>query len=147
MIRFVPFEPDHFKAIQIQGAQAYLSPMQFNEEYCRYLEGELAWTGVNGSVLGCSGVLPLWEGRAMSWAVYDRRVESPSDWGRIFAKTKTILERAHELGHRRIETTVDAEFPAAHRYAQALGFKDETPEGMEAYSPDGRTFHLYARVR
>ena len=148
MIDFVAFDPAHLLEIHLQSGQAYLQPLLGDSDYQEALRrGGLSWTGtIGGDVVGCSGVLPQWSGRAIGWALFTEDITAPGDWGRILRKTRTILDEAHRRGYRRIETIVDAEYEAAHRWARALGFRNETPTGMRSYSPQGRDCMLYARI-
>ena len=49
--------------------------------------------------------------------------------------------------YRRIEFTVAAEFEAGHRFADLIGAKCETPDGMEAFGPTGGAEMMYSVVR
>jgi hypothetical protein len=48
----------------------------------------------------------------------------------------------------RMETAVRRDFAEGHRWAQMLGFVNETLEiGMKNYGIDGATYDLYARCQ
>lgn len=110
----------------------------------------MAWTGLSNTgsegdeILGCAGVLPEWEGRAIAWALLSDSI-SPRRFRAVHAAARKGLDEAHGKGYRRIETTIDPSFPAAIRWAAALGFDFEGL--MKAYTPDGRDMYLVARVK
>lgn len=136
----VPFDPVHALGMRVQPNQA-LPP----DEFLRALAtpaGE-AYTGmVDGRPIGCAGVVELWKGRALAWALL------AEDAGpHMVSVTRAIRFFLATVPYRRVEMAVDAEFPAAIRWAEMLGFKRETPEPMPAYLPNGRACYQYARVK
>jgi hypothetical protein len=61
--------------------------------------------------------------------------------------TKAILEDTiGVLGVNRVEAYVHADFTASRKWLRFLGFKNETPEGMKNWGPEGETFYLMART-
>jgi len=94
-----------------------------------------------GAIVACAGILPQWQNRAFGWSFI------AADAGRHF----TYIHRAvsaflDRVPVRRIETTVDCEFAAGHRWARLLGFSLEA-ERMRGYRVDGGDCALYARVK
>jgi hypothetical protein len=144
MVEFIPFEPSHLTALQLQAAQAYLQALIAKPEYGAAMTGPHAWTGIaDGRVAGCAGILEQWPGRAICWALLGREIRT-RDFLRVHHKVEAVLRRVHGEGTRRVETSVDAAFDAGHRWVRALGF---APEGlMRCYSPDGRDHVLYAHL-
>ena len=57
-----------------------------------------------------------------------------------------IVEQAGNYGVHRIQAITKKDFGVGARFLEFLGFKCETPEGMEKYFPDGSTALLYSRV-
>lgn len=98
-----------------------------------------------GVVLGIGGVLPVSKGRAFGWTVIGCEMDRP-DW--LYA-TRSIISYLDELQlepeYTRIETTVQTDFPEAHRWAGLLGFEREGT--MRCYGGPGLDHDLYARIR
>lgn len=137
----VPFEPAHLRTLVLQDAQAWMAPM-LQQDYGESLKrGGPAFTAVDdGVVIGCAGVVRMWENRAHAWALLGR------DSGRHFVAIYRGIRRFLDMHDaRRIEATVDARFDAGHRLMAMLGFEREGL--MRAYLPDGRDVVLYGRVR
>jgi hypothetical protein len=136
----IPFEAEHLEQIVLQDAQAYLSGW-VSETQGLALERTPSFTGVvNGIPVGAAGIIPQWKGRAIAWAFISEM--GPTKFLAIHRGTQRFLDQCYI---QRIEMTVDADWPAAHRWANLLGFKMEA-ERMSAYSPDGNDCSLYARV-
>tara|TARA_R110000803_G_scaffold58798_5_gene117050 strand:+ start:182 stop:601 length:420 start_codon:yes stop_codon:yes gene_type:complete len=137
---FVPFEAGHLHQLKLQPAQAYLSSAVTEEELG--LEQHPSHTAMRGSeVLGCAGVIEQWEGRGTAWALIGET--GPKDFITIHRAVKRFLDVCY---FKRIELTVDCDFPAGHRWAKMLGFDMEC-ERMVAYGPKEKDASLYSRVQ
>lgn len=139
MLEIQPFHVKHLEALTLQEAEAFLGGMVTPENISPHAYGHTAF--VDGVPAICAGLVPIWQGRALAWALL-------ADCGKhsfreIHYAVKRFLD-AQEI--RRIETSVRRDFPAGHRWARALGFRRETPAGMAGYHPDGSRADLYARV-
>ena len=143
MVRFVPFRPLHLRLLNVRG-------QDFMARHLDVLGGlefhlEMSYSAKIGSrIVGCAGILPEWQGRARSWAFFDEGVPRRA-WPAITVKMIDHLDDAHNLGHRRIEATVSAEFAAAMRFVEHLGFVREFDRPMREYGPDGGDYWLYVR--
>lgn len=137
----IPYRAAHLENLVLQPAQAYLQPM-FDSEYARVLEGAGAFTAcADGRVVGCGGIHLIHPQRGLAWALVAR------DAGPHFvAIHKAVARRLTASPLARIEAHVDRDFAAAQRWMRLLGFVNETPQGMRAFTPDGRSCDLYARV-
>jgi len=136
----VPFEVHHLSLIVPQPAQRLGVA-----DMARAMQGPFgdAWTAtVDGVPVAAAGVVELWPGRGHAWALLDE--EASRHMLRI---TRAIAFALDAVPFRRVEMHVDAEFAAASRWAEMLGFVRETPQPMRAYTPDGRDCYLYARVK
>jgi uncharacterized protein YciI len=136
--------PHHLASLQLQDAQAYFGPEMTNPEYVESLvRAGPCFAATDGSrVIGCAGVVEVWDNRAMAWALMSR------DAGRqMLTVHRLVAGFLAQAKWRRIEATVDAGFEAGHRWMRLLGFTLETPEPMRAYRPDGGDCFLYARVK
>ena len=106
-------------------------------DYCE------AYTGiVDGKVIIIAGSLNVHDHIGMVWTLLSQGSER-----HLFSITKAIKEWLDRQKIPRLETTVRHDFKAGHKWAKMLGFINETPEGMERYGTDGKTYDLYARVR
>jgi hypothetical protein len=141
-MHIIPFEPSHLRGLILQESQAWMSPM-LKQDYGAYLKnsGPCFTAAHEDRVLVCSGLVNVWENRAIAWALMS------ADAGRSFVRIFRAIRSFLDLQDiRRIEATVDANFDQGHRLMRMLGFTLETPEPMRSYLPDGRDCHLYARV-
>jgi hypothetical protein len=141
MFEVVPFKAEHLAAIHLQELQAHLSDWVTLEQG-RALEQSPGYTAfVDGEPIGAAGVLWIWSGRAMAWAFIAKT--TPQNFLKGRRAVKKFLDGCFI---KRLEMTVDCEFPNAHRWAKMLGFEMEC-ERMKSYSPDGRDSALYVRLR
>lgn len=147
-MRIVPYIAEHLAQLQLQPAQARYGHLLASPGYAAALaQAGLSFSAVDadGQVLGCAGIRPEWEGRAIAWALVGAALRGGEAWTVIHRQALVILERAHLKGHRRIETACDPGFRQSARWLSMLGF---VPEGrMRRYAPDGRDMVLMARVR
>lgn len=140
----VPFLPVHLEGFELQEAQAWLTPYLTTPEYIATLTafGEAFSLIVNERVLGCGGLAVLSKNRAQAWALVHK------DAGRtLFGATKIVKQYLDSKPYLRIETPVKTSFDAAHRWAKMLGFKNETPNGMQKWGDDGENYSSYARIK
>lgn len=101
-------------------------------------------TGVaNGYPLFILGFQIPWPGFAEAWAVFDQAVDQfPNTW-RVFRNCFELI--VADSGLRRVQAHVDPNFAESVRIVQHLGFELEGV--LRHWFPDGRTAHLYGRVR
>ena len=145
MIYFTGFRPQHILRLDdVQGEQAEDAIAAISQaEVTALAELGDAWTGwVGADVIGCAGFSPIWPGRAAVWALLTNKAGP-----HMLAITRFVRARIAEHPARRIEATVLHGFKAGHDWMKLLGFKNETPGGMELYDPAGRTMDLYSLVR
>jgi len=142
MMDIIPLKAEHLAQIDLQDGQQYLSSYLTPEMGMALERQDWSFTGVcNGVVMGCAGVIPMWQGRGVCWAYLSNQAE-----GRDFVKVHRAVKRFVDgIYLQRLEMTVDCEFEPGHRWAEMLGFELEC-ERMRAYRPDGGDCSLYARV-
>lgn|SRR5574343_158828 len=143
-LEVVPYKAAHFMALIEQDEDKFWGGAVRQPGYARMLEqAGPAHTMMRGDqVLCCAGVIEQWEGRAIAWSIMAPKVGN--DYIRIHRAVSRFLDI---IGYRRIEMTVAANFKAGRRWAEMLGFKCETPQGMKSYGPDGGDHYLYARIK
>ena len=141
-MRIVPLECCHLSQLKLQPAQAQLSELAADPEYAQGLiEAGPAFAGiVNDRVVGCAGVVKLAEQRGHAWALL-----GDDAGGSLTTIHRAIVRFLADQPYRRIETSVDSEFIAGHRWVLMLGFNCEGR--MHCYGPNGRDADLYARIR
>lgn len=139
----VPFQVEHLKRINLQSSQmdAFVRLGDAEEAYLN--ASQYAFTALDGDeVVACAGIVDIWQGRGQAWALMSDSI------GVRFVKVHRAVKRALDLyEHRRVEMIVDADFAEGLKWAELLGFKCETPDGMPGYYNDGRLYKLFARVR
>lgn len=137
----VPYKPEHLLSMVFQPSQEYLRAY-LTPEIAEAVASHEAFSGVAGDrVIGCAGLVKVWEGRALAWAYLSN--EASRHMLGITRATRHFLD---VFGPRRVEMAVDLEFAEGHRWANMLGFSLEAGR-MKSYRPDGGTCSLYARVR
>lgn len=137
----VRFKAEHLSKLALQSSQLSMSKELTNPEYAKMLEGMYAYSLIEGDeVLACAGIMQVWEGRSMGWAMISKNA------GRKFMEIhRNVVAAIRMCPDRRFEIAVDSEFPEGKRWAKLLGL---TFEGrMKAYGSDGRDHDLYARVK
>lgn len=139
----VPFKAHHLKTLSLQEEQQYLAQYMTDEQMIAIEQGGWGWSGVypDGLVVGCAGVLPMWQGRGIAWAYLSDAAQG-LEFIKVHKAVKKFLDSCYL---QRIEMTVDCDFKQGHRWARLLGFEMEA-ERMKAYRPDGGDCALYARV-
>ena len=143
------FRPDDVQLMSVQDRQIgdyHILRCMTDDDWERASKLGVARTAYEGSkILGSAGVIKLWTGRAVAWALLSRHVHRRE----MLYITRWVLcilawcEQDMEL--KRIETPVRCDFPQAHRWAEMLGFVNEGR--MLRYNPDGTSSFLYARTR
>ncbi len=136
-----PFRAEHMDGIEMAGREALIGA-SFDPAQRRALEGDSSWTALDGdTVLAIAGVVNMWEGRYLTWALISRHAGA-----RMRRVTKAVRVYLDALDARRVELTVEVSFKAGHQWARMLGFELETP-CMRAYAPDGADHAMYVRAR
>jgi GNAT superfamily N-acetyltransferase len=143
------FQPDDIQVMSVQDRQLgdyHILRCMTAEDWERAMRLGVARTAYDGSlILGSAGIIKLWTGRGIAWALLSKHVHRRE----MLYITRWILcflvwcEQDMDL--RRIETPVRCDFPQAHRWAEMLGFVNEGK--MLRYNPDGTSSFLYARTR
>ena len=137
----VPFTADHMAKIERQDAQLaigrYLTP-----EHALALQQHPSFTALDGDrVLACSGVIEVWPGRAIAWAVIAGDLKS-----KFIGVHKAVSRFLAMAPYSRIEADVDVDFAEGHRWMEKLGFQLECPR-MKKFRPDGGDSALYVRIK
>jgi len=137
----VPFKPEHLRTLALQDSQAWMGPKLKIEYGESLVKAGQCFTALDGDkILACAGVMDMWEGRVLAWALISG--DCKKNFVRIFKAIKRFVD-SHPAD--RIEATVDVNFDEGHRLMKLLGFEYE---GLaRKYLPDGRDVSMYARVK
>lgn len=129
-----------FTLQQMQTAEMF-SPSWWEKVIPAY-----SFSGFNSDQpLGASGLLPIHPGRAFGWAMVAEGV-GRHDMLWIHRQIRAFLDEWQQ--HRqfqRVECLVQAEWSAAERWAEMLGFEREGR--LRCYDPYGRDYLIMARIR
>lgn len=136
----VEFKPRHL--IDIGPCFAMYGYAQADAAYGQMLKDNgPCWTlEHNGRLVGCGGIVKDHATMGTAWTI-------------LTDESGGCMTRIHRLANRvlalspfvRVQAHIDPTFNAAIRWANLLGFTYEGP--MRKFTPDGRTMHLYARIR
>jgi hypothetical protein len=145
MIEFTRFYPEHVSKLQPQPMQrGEFSMAAITPEIAKVLSDNPSysvWAGTD--CIAAGGLLLQFEGRYLAWGLLSTSV-------RPHMRAITRFVRSTIVGYtkaRRVEATVLSNFEPGKRWLEMLGFKNETPNGMRAYHPNGSDACLYAWVR
>lgn len=146
MIRFVPYEPWHLHAIELQPIQElWRDKLLMQPGYAESLVVPgLSWSAVLGkSIVAMAGLSPQWEGRVIAWGLFGETVPKFA-WSRIVRRMKLEMYQITKHGPHRVEMTVPGGFYEGTRLARMLGFEVEGK--LKFFGPDGRDHFQYAKV-
>jgi hypothetical protein len=145
MIRIVPMTDAHVLAIvpQEQQAPELRTPEDRLREISAPRAAGSAWAVVDGDeVLLLGGVQTMWEGRGMAWVLL-----AEGAGRRMLSITRAVRRYLDALDYGRLEMYVDAGFWNGCRWAEVLGFRNETPQGMAGFLPNGNRAYMFGRAR
>lgn len=138
-----PFQPEHLSALTVLPFHQKTLDVVCSSENIRNLPKDSSFSGFwQDRLVICLGLIPIWPGRATTWAFLDIDISGPG----MLATTRWVINYLNTMQseYQRIEGTVDLEFKQGHRWLIMLGFR---PEGvMESYDLFGRTHLMYARI-
>jgi hypothetical protein len=144
-MKLVEFNRLHVENLILQEKQQHFTDILKDEYYINaLLDSPVKWSLIDEEKLTCvcaAGIIDMGWGRGFSWSLMGE--ESPKNMVLI---TKLVSRKIEESNFRRVEMTVEDGFEEAHRWAKILGFKCETPNGMDSYLLDKKHF-LYSRSK
>ena len=141
-IEIIRFTSQHWQDIESQDATAFLKPLLKPEHIALLAGGRYAYTAVSGGrIVCCGGVVESGMGVGEAWTILAKTCRN--DFMGIHHAVKRFLDICPL---KRVEASVDCEFPAAHRWIKLLGFRMEVPR-MENYCLTGNDYALYVRNR
>jgi hypothetical protein len=143
----IPFEVDHVDRIKVQMRQRHERETQvMTREHWEVLrrQGHSFSMQRANEIVAMAGVVPRWHGVAECWL---QMTDGIGPKGLLIVTRRIIehLDKWQPYPYRRVEAVVRSDWPAAHRWAQRLGFDREGT--MTAAGPGGMDYDLYARIR
>jgi len=122
MVKRVPFEAAHAARIRLQPRQ-HEGASYADRRHYEQLAQTPAFTVLDGDeVLMCAGVLEVWQGRHVCWAMLAEGVGH-----RMVSCVRHALRFLFEQAPGRYEMDVELGHGEGERLARALGFELETP--------------------
>ena len=143
-MRVVPCTVEHIRAVKVQSAQLGQDIRhRVNETWSPSLEKYArTFLADDGTVLGCIGVTPLWDGVGSAWAFLSEEIlRQPLSLHKNVVHLLRDLEERD--GYHRIEATVASNHDAGQRWLERLGFWCEGL--LHSYGPDRADHYQYAR--
>ena len=93
-------------------------------------------------IIGCAGILPIWEGLGHAWVVMGKDYKKHRIW--IHKQVQDMFFKiAVGKKFRRVQANVQCDFYDAVRWIEALGFEPESI--LRQYGPDGKDHYMYTR--
>jgi len=104
-----------------------------------------AYTGIkDGKIIGCGGIMMLWEGVGEGWANFSPEIQQcPKSLFYCMKKGLDILWDAYDIV--RVQAMTRADFPQANRLLEHLGFVQESR--LRKFWWDQTDAFMYAKVR
>lgn len=143
MITFVPYIPVHLDGFEVQDGQKEMEKYLALENYANDLvySGDVYSCIKDGKVLAIGGIAEQVENRALVWSIISKHLHG-FDFVSFTRKCKNICDNAK---YKRLEIIVKESFVPGHRWAEMLGFKCETPNGMINWFDNSEKAYLYAK--
>lgn len=114
--------------------------------YQRYLETQSgnAWIleDENGPICAFGGAF-LWPGNCEIWFNLIRKAHPITI---IRTVRRYLEEQSKRLNVRRVQATSRCDSIMNNKFLKSFGLKNETPDGMAEYNPDGSDAYMYARL-
>ncbi len=140
-MKVIDFQAEHLENLVLQPAQSDMARYMSHSYGTALAQSGNAFTAIkSGRVLGCAGVEVIWSNRGVAWSLLGK-ITAPE----MLGVHRRVLDFLNKQSLQRIEMTVDAAHTAGHRWARMLGFQHEGR--LRAYTPEGRTCDLYARIK
>ncbi len=150
-VRVIPYEPSHAYLIldkMIEEEDLELSKFPDWDKWVLAIkEGPAYSLFVNDEIVACAGVVIMGYGRGEAWMlrIASRLCKYKKTAYKTIKEVLPVIAKGNNLN--RVQALIKPGFDMGDRLARHLGFKNETPAGMEGYGPNGETFMMYARIK
>lgn len=142
MREIVPFKKEHFHRMNLHPVFENIRPYMTDEMLTIMEKEKYAYSLIrDGEILACSGITTIWQDRGEAWTFFGN-ISKP-DFLFVFRAVKKFLDLCEM---KRIEASILEGFDASHRWIKLLGFTLEAPSRPK-YTPDGKNYALYARIK
>lgn len=134
------FEPQRNQGSEARLLSEYPAEVRSGLSRCVY-----AVTLLRAEVpMACMGLLPVWRGRAIAWAVIAQDVGVSGLLRLVKVAEIGMKEAQFGRAYRRIETTVRSDFVNGIQMAMMLGFAIDGE--MPCYDPEGNSYLMMSRI-
>lgn len=142
-MRIDPFKPSDMLEMPDADTAEVRSVLAIHPEYLDWAAAHPSWTArIQGDVMACAGVFPVWPGRKQLWSVISHKIGA----GGMVVLTRAVTRGLAMMEPGRIEAHVREGFQPGIRWMLMLGFDCETPEPMVKFLPDGAGAYMFARA-
>ncbi len=146
-MRIVPYKPEHAHEI-LSGRLNDGVPettYQFGHNADILCVDGQSFTGIiNGYVVACGGISPLWPGVGEGWVLASHKIHE-NKFSVVRAVYDILGDLMDDHDYWRIQGSTLADWTQGIRFARLLGFENEGL--MKAYGPDGSDYIRHARVK
>lgn len=145
MLRVVPYEPWHLKAIDVEHETRVALVIRYS--LADLLKQHAVYTAINDSdVLIIAGVITLWPGVGEATVYMSKKYFDGSLSLKDRIKAAKVIKRYFDLilsnmTFHRVQATVDLSFERALRFIEYMGFEQESLAKM--YGPDKEDYMRY----
>jgi hypothetical protein len=146
-MKIVPFIPEHAADI-IHNKKLSLGTLYPKHEWKDHMQKAAhfdGWTGLdNGHIVGCAGIIPLWEGVGEAWFIGADRIQKHTLSAVRFVK-QVFKDKQDNGDYIRLHANVRADWPEAIKFAKLVGFHKEGY--MKKFGPDGLDYLVMGRIK
>lgn len=100
---------------------------------------------VEESILGCAGIMLMWEGVGVAWCAFGPHIDRYAVWMTKHVR-RVLDDTMRSLNLHRMEAVVLADNITNMRWIQMLGFTPEVNSIAKQYTPDKRHVVRYEYV-
>lgn len=142
-IIIAPLKAHHVQALIPQQAQSDMTQSDRVASAMALAQSGSSYALVcEEGVAAIAGIQPQWGGRGVAWCLLSAMAGS-----HMLAITRAVRRYLDGVDYARLEMYVDAQHAEGCRWARMLGFRNETPEGMPRFMPNGNTAFMYGRAK
>jgi len=135
---------DHIKIVRRNWDAVTYAGFPNKERVAKNLERGPAYTmEVDGEIVGCGGIMPLWKGTGEGWIVTSELVPKYKK-SVVIAIYYGLMKLMNDLKLERVQTIVLKEHMVSRKWLEWMGFKYEGD--MPKYI-GGRTYARYALIK
>jgi len=146
-MRIIDYKPEHAHEILAGPLNEGVPETTYQFGYTADkigIEGQTFTGVVNGYVVACGGIIPLWPGVGEGWVLASYRIHH--NRFSVVRSVCVILDNLMEdHGYWRIQGATLANWKQGIRFANLLGFEKEGV--MRRYGPDGSDYIRHAKVK